>query len=406
MPRIDRQDDQMKTRTISFRNRPLLIGVIVAAVLAGGVYSAHTTGASPSPAAVGPAVPVLVQTLAEQKIRAWSEFSGRLHAVNSAEIRPEVSGRITALKFEDGQNVKVGDILFIIDPRPFEAAVAKAEANLASAKTNADFAKLELNRALGLRETQAIAQRVYDERANAGRVANAEVQAAEAALKQASLDLEHAYVRAPIDGRASRAEITLGNLVQAGPGAPLLTTIVSSKNIYADFDVDEQTYMQSVRDFANGRDQERRIPVQLSLQGDKEHLYKGTIDSFDNHLDVASGTIRARAKFDNTDGVLVPGMFVSVKLANGGESQELLIPARALGFDQSKKFVYVVGENNKVVYREVELGKQIASERVALKGVHAGDRIIVDGIQHVRPDAIVDPQEFSPEKGSTFVGAK
>lgn len=388
----------MKTRMTYFRGRPLLTGAIVAAVIGGGIYSAHTTGASPSQAAVMPAVPVLVQTLAEQKIRAWSEFSGRLHAVDSAEIRPEVSGRITAVKFEDGQNVKAGDVLFIIDPRPYEAAVAKAEANLASAKTNADFAKLELGRADGLRASQAIAQRIYDERANDSRVANAAVQAAEATLKQASLDLEHAYVRAPIAGRASRAEITLGNLVQAGPGAPLLTTVVANQNIYADFDVDEQTYMQSVRDYASGRDQEQRIPVELSVQDDKEHLYKGTIDSFDNHLDPASGTIRARAKFDNADGALVPGMFVSVKLANGGESRELLIPARALGFDQSKKFVYVVGAGNKVVYREVELGKQIASERVALKGVQAGDRVIVDGTQHVRPEAIVDPQEISLAK--------
>ncbi|HXP96885.1 MAG TPA: efflux RND transporter periplasmic adaptor subunit [Telmatospirillum sp.] len=391
----------MMPKIPSFRGRPLLTGALVASVVAGGLYSAHLTEATPAQAAtVSTAVPVLVQTLAEQKIRAWSEFSGRLHAVDSAEIRPEVSGRITAVKFEDGQNVKAGDILFVIDPRPYEAAVAKAQANLASAKTNADFAKLELNRAGGLRESQAIAQRVYDERANASRVAVAAVQAAEAALAQAALDLDHAYVRAPIGGRASRAEITIGNLVQAGAGAPLLTTIVSNQNVYADFEVDEQTYVRSVRDYANGRDQERRIPVQLSLQGDKEHLYKGTIDSFDNHLDAASGTIRARAKFDNADGALVPGMFVSVKLANGAESQELLIPARALGFDQSKKFVYVVGDDNKVVYREVELGKQIASERIALKGVRAGDRVIVDGVQHVRPDAIVAPQEIALDRAN------
>ncbi|PKU23553.1 efflux RND transporter periplasmic adaptor subunit [Telmatospirillum siberiense] len=393
----------MKTR-IYFRSRLLLTSAIVAAVIGVGVYSAQSTGASPGTAAGSPAVPVVVRTLAEQKIRAWSEFSGRLHAVDSAEIRPEVGGRIIALKFEDGQNVKAGDVLFIIDPRPYEAAVAKAEANLASARTNAAFAKLELDRAHGLQETQAIAQRVYDERANAARVANADVQAAEATLKQASLDLEHAYVRAPIAGRASRAEITLGNLVQAGPGAPLLTTVVGNQSIYADFDVDEQTYMQSVRDYASGRDQERRIPVQLSVQGDKGHLYQGTIDSFDNRLDPASGTIRARAKFDNADGALVPGMFVSVKLANGGESSELLIPARALGFDQSKKFVYVVEGDNKVAYREVELGKQIASERVALKGVQAGDRVIVDGVQHVRPNALVDPKEAAPDSGSAQAG--
>lgn len=395
----------MKT-SISPRSRLLLTSAIVVAVAGVGIYSSQSTGASPAQAAAPIAVPVVVRTLAEQKIRGWSEFSGRLHAVDAAEIRPEVSGRIVAVKFEDGQNVKAGDVLFVIDPRPYEAAVAKAEADLASAKTNASFARLELDRAKGLRESQAIAQRVYDERANSARVADASVQGAEATLKQASLDLEHAYVRAPIAGRASRAEITLGNLVQAGPGAPLLTTVVANKSIYADFDVDEQTYVKNVRDYANGRDQERRIPVELSVQDDREHVYKGTIDSFDNRLDPASGTIRARAKFDNTDQALVPGMFVSVRLASGGESNEVLIPARALGFDQSKKFVYVVGDGNKVAYREVELGQQIASDRVALKGVRAGDRVIVDGIQHVRPDIVVAPQEMASATPPAQAAAK
>jgi len=170
--------------------------------------------------------------------------------------------------FEDGQSVKAGDILFVIDPRPYEAAVARAEANLASAVTSAAFAKVEFERAASIIASQAIPKRVYDERANTNRVANATVKMAEAALKQASLDLEHAHVKAPISGRASRAEITLGNLVQPGPGAPLLTTIVSNHSIYADFEVDEQTYIETIRDYANGRDGERRIPVQLSLHGD------------------------------------------------------------------------------------------------------------------------------------------
>jgi multidrug efflux system membrane fusion protein len=377
------------------------MGAIVVFIIAGGAYSIRGTGVGQSKAApASAAIPVIVQTLAEQKIRVWSEFSGRLHAVDSAEIRPEVSGRITEVLFEDGQSIKGGDVLFVIDPRTYEAAVAKAEANLASAKTNAGFAKVEQDRAAGMMGSQAIAQRIYDERANASRVANASVKAAEADLKQAMLDLEHAHVRAPISGRASRAEITIGNLVQAGAGAPLLTTIVSNQNIYADFEVDEQTYMQSIRDTANARDQERRIPVQLSVQGDKGHIYQGNIYSFDNRIDAASGTIRARAKFDNADGALVPGMFVSVRLANGAESAELLIPERALGFDQSKKFVYVVGEGDKVTYREVELGKRVQSQRVALKGVQAGDRVIVDGVQHVRPNALVEPKEVSLEEGS------
>jgi multidrug efflux system membrane fusion protein len=386
----------MKTR----RNvRRLIVGATAAAVIAGGIYSVRGTRATPGEtAAAPPPVPVVVRTLAEQKIRLWSEYSGRLHAVESAEIRPEVGGRITEVRFEDGQTVKAGDTLFVIDPRPYQAAVERAEAALATAVTNAGFAKVELDRAARIVNTQAIAQRVYDERANTSRVANAAIKSAEAALRQASIDLEHAYVRAPIAGRVSRAELTVGNLVQPGPGAPLLTRIVSNETIYADFEVDEQTYVESIRDHANRRDEERRIPVQITLHGDKSRVYQGHIHSFDNRLDVASGTIRARAKFDNGDGVLVPGMFVSVKLASGTERSELLIPDRAVGFDQSKKFVYVVDERNKVAYREVELGKQLQAQRVALKGVQAGDRVIVDGIQRVRPEAVVEPTELEPSR--------
>ena len=271
--------------------------------------------------------------------------------------------------------------------------MAHAEASLASARTNATFAKQDRDRAAALVGSQALTQREFDQRGNASRMADAAVQTAEADLARAQLDLEHAHVVAPISGRVSRPEITVGNLVQAGPGAPLLTTIVSNDAIYAGFDVDEQTYIDSVRGTATRRDQERRIPVQMLLTGDKTHLYRGTIYSFDNRLDAASGTIRARAKFDNTDGALLPGMFVTVKLAEGAERNELLIPERAIGFDQSKKFVYVVGADDKVAYREVELGKQVRSQRVVLKGVQAGDRVIVDGVQHVRPDAVVEAKE-------------
>jgi multidrug efflux system membrane fusion protein len=304
-----------------------------------------------------------------------------------------VSGRITEVMFEDGQTVKAGDVLFVIDPRPYEAAVARAEANLASAKTNAAFAKVDRDRAAALVGSQTLTQREFDQRNNASRVADAAVQTAEAELTRARLDLEHAHVVAPISGRASRPEITVGNLVQSGPGAPLLTTIVSNDTIYAGFEVDEQTYIESVRGTANERDQERRIPVQLTLPGDKGNVYHGTIYSFDNRIDPASGTIRARAKFDNADGVLLPGMFVAVKLAEGAERNELLIPERALGFDQSKKFVYVVGPDNKVAYREVELGKQVQSRRVVLRGVQAGDRVVVDGVQRLRPNTTVVAQE-------------
>ena len=379
-----------------FLRRRVVTGAILASIIVVGAYAVRTPRASGDPPAAPPPPTVTVQTLAPQKIRVWSEFSGRLHAVDAAEVRPEVGGRITAVRFEDGETVKAGDILFVIDPRPYEAAVARARANLASAQTNAAFAKVEFERAAAMVKSQTVAQRTYDERGNLSRVANAAVEADAAQLKQAELDLEHAYVRAPISGRASRAEITLGNLVQPGPGAPLLTTIVASQSLYADFEVDEQTYVESIRLYTTGREGERRIPVQLSVPGDSRGVHRGTIYSFDNRIDVASGTIRARAKFDNADGALVPGMFVSVKLAEGAERDVLLIPERAVGFDQSKKFVYLVDQGNKVAYREVELGRQVQAQRIALKGVQQGDRVIVDGVQHVRPNVLVEAKEAAP----------
>ena len=376
--------------------RRVTIGAVLAAIALGGAYVVQVPRASVGAPAAPPPQTVTVQTLAPQKIRVWSEFSGRLHAVDSAEIRPEVGGRITAVQFEDGAAVKAGDVLFVIDPRPYEAAVARARANLASAQTNAAFAKVEFERAASMVKTQTVAQRTYDERQNASRAANAAIDANTAELKQAELDLEHAYVRAPISGRASRAEITVGNLVQPGPGAPLLTTIVGSQSLYADFEVDEQTYVETVRFYASGREGERRIRVQLTVPGERKSVHEGTIYTFDNRIDIASGTIRARAKFDNSDGTLVPGMFVSVKLAEGAEREALLVSERAVGFDQSKKYVYVVDRANKVAYREVALGKRVQAQRIVLDGVKPGDRVIVDGVQHVRPSATVEAKEAAP----------
>jgi multidrug efflux system membrane fusion protein len=333
---------------------------------------------SPSGANAYPAAAVTVQTLREQNVRLWSEFSGRLQAVDSAEIRPEVGGRITEVRFEDGQYVHQGDVLFVIDPEPYKAALSRAEAN-------AEFAKTEFARAAGLVQSQAIAQRVYDERAMASRVADAE-------LVRARVDYNRAYVKAPISGRAGRAELTVGNLVQTTPNAPLLTTIVSNRNIYADFEVDEQTYLDAVHDGAVARQSEQTIPVELTIPSETR-IYRGQLSSFDNHIDTVSGTIRARAKFPNPDGTLLPGMFVSVKIGSEKEKPVLLVPERAIGVDQNKKFVYTVGSDNKVAYREVSLGGSVESERVVLTGLKAGDRVIVDGTLHVRPDMMVAPTE-------------
>jgi multidrug efflux system membrane fusion protein len=376
--------------------RSFLFGVALIA-LGGGWYALHhiaPAGATQVTAAANPAMPVNVLTERPQNVRIWSEFSGKLDAVDYAEIRPEVGGRITEIRFKDGQNVQAGEVLFVIDPRPYQAAVAKAAADLQSARTNAALARSNLVRADNLRKADAIALASYDQSVNASAVAEAAIQGAEAALVQARLDVDRAYVKAPISGRVGRAEITLGNLVQVATGAPLLTSIVSNEGIYADFDVDEQTYVRNIHDHAQSQAQQQKIPVELTLQNGGP-VYQGFIESFDNRINTGSGTIRARARFENTDGALVPGMFVSVRLADAADSKVLLVPERAIGTDQSKKFVFVADKDNKAAFREVTLGQSVEGQRVALSGLRSGERVIVDGLQHIAPGAPVEAQEIS-----------
>ena len=258
-----------------------------------------------------------------------------------------------------------------------------------------NFAALDEARDGALLEKQVIAQREFDQTDSHNMVAQAALLTAQADLKTAEVDMDHAYIKAPISGRAGRAELTVGNLVESGVGIipPLLTTIVSEAPIYADFEVDEQTYLETIRSSANGNAQEQSIPVELVVQGGTGRVYKGFIQNFDNRLDSESGTIRARAKFDNADRSLVPGMFVSVRLAGGREESVLLVDDRAISFDQSKKFVFALSPDNKVEYREVELGAETGGHRVVLKGLEAGDRVVVDGVQRVHADATVNPTE-------------
>lgn len=345
-----------------------------------------------------PAAPsVTVKTIERQAVRIWSEFSGRLQAVNIAEIRPQVGGRITEVLFEDGDLVKAGQVIFVIDPRTYEAAVARAEARVSTAKANFEYAKLEMDRAANMIKTESVARRIYDERLNAYEVAFAAVKSAEADLKQSKIDLEHAHVQAPISGRAGRVELTIGNLVQPGANSPLMTRIVGDDPIYADFEVDEQTYLDSVRKVAHNRNLERKIPVKLYLNGNKQIIYEGTIYAFDNRLDVSTGTIRARAKFDNKDGVLLPGMFVKVALGGSVNTEVLLVPQQSVSTDQNKNHVYLVDKDNKVIYREVDLGNEYGNQRIILKGLEPGDRVVVNGLQHIKAGELVKPEEVKTQ---------
>ena len=378
----------MVSRIVHNHPRVFMAAALAALVATPAVLISVVDRASASTQAVQ-AIPVGTQNVHSQQVQLWSEFSGRLTAVDAAEVRPEVGGRITEVRFKDGDIVKAGDILLVIDPRPYQAALAKAQADVASARANAAYARADLSRAEGLIKANAIAQSLYDQRISTDRVAVANVAVAEAALRQAEVDVDHAYVKAPIAGRISRPEITLGNLVQTGANAPLLATVVSNDGIYADFDVDEQTYINRVRNTASDLRGEQQLPVEMTLQGASAGRYTGTIYSFDNKIDTGSGTIRARARFDNKDGSLVPGMFVSVRLGAGSSQSAILIPERAIGSDLNKKFVFIVAKGEKAEMREVKLGATVGGERVVLAGLKTGERIIVDGVQHVAQGAPV-----------------
>jgi len=367
--------------------RPLLSAAAVLALAAGLYYALMpSNGHSSDTNAAPPPTKVDVITVQQQSVRLWNRFSGRLTAVDSAQIKPRVSGEIDQVLFEDGQLVDKGDVLFIIDPRPFEAAVQQAEAQLASARSRATLAKDELERASKLVDRQLVSESVYDAAKNEFRVASASIEEARSALVKARLDLEYAHIKAPFNGRVSRAELTEGNIVEAGANAPVLTTLVSSDLLYAEFNVDEQTYIHSMRQ----RDLLDQMPVKLTLADDNRE-YRGKIHAFDNQLDIATGTIRARAIVENTDGTLTPGMYANVQLGAPRETEVLLLPTKAIGTNQDKKFVYVVGDDNTAAYREVTLGEHHREQRVILTGLKAGERVVVNGLSHIRQGAPVEP---------------
>lgn len=362
---------------------PYLLSAILLGMAA--VYVVNSADAAPSAAPPAPSVDVVV--VAPQEIRSWANFSGRLAPVETAAIKPLVSGTIQQVLFSDGQMVKKGQTLFVIDPRPHQASVKRAQAQLATAQSRQRLSQDELKRTEQLLGSKLVSQSVYDSAFSANQVAQAEVKQAEAALSQAQLDLEYAHISAPISGRVGRAELTVGNVVEAGANAPVLTQIVATDKLYAEFNVDESNYIQFVRNTQN----QKAMPVEMTLAGDSNVTYQGYISSFDNRLDTNSGTIRARALFDNKDGALTAGLFANIRLGSADTSKTLLVPERAIGTNQSKKFVLVVDANNTATYREVTLGNSYQGQRVVLAGINDGDKVIVNGLSHVRPNTPVNP---------------
>jgi RND family efflux transporter MFP subunit len=343
-----------------------------------------------------PAPEVMVAQVLSQKITDWDEYTGRFQAIDTVEVRPRVSGYIDQVQFREGQPVKKGETLIVIDPRPYQADFDRAKAGLALAKAQRELATLEAERVHRLKDSGAVSQEEFDERLSALHQQEASVAGAQAEYDAAALNLSFTKVTAPIDGQASRAEVTRGNLVTGGNnGGTLLTTIVSTDPMYVYFDGDEHAYLRynqlaragerpSSRTFAN--------PVRVGLANEEGFPHEGYMDFVDNQLNVRTGTIRGRAVLDNKDGLFTPGMFARVQLLGTAEREAILIEERAIGTDQTQNFVLVVAADNKVEYRPVQLGRSIRGLRIVNKGLKAGDVIVVNGLQRVRPGTPVTPK--------------
>lgn len=359
-------------------------------LLAGCGRSAQQQGGAPA------AMEVSVAVVPEREITEWDEYTGRLEAVQTVEIRPQVSGYLQEVKFDEGRDVKRGDVLFVVDPRPYQAELDRAVAEVERARTAAQLAQADLGRAEKLLATRAMSQEEYDTR-NATRVsAEAAVKAAESAVAVARLNLSYTRVTSPIDGRVGRAEVTRGNLVSGGQGsATRLTTVVSLSPMYAYFEAAEQNYLKYMDLARSGQrplSREYANPVLMAVGNETEFKHEGYMDFVDNRVNAGTGTLLGRAVFPNPDRFLVPGMFVRVRLIGTSKYKGALINDRAVATDQDRRFVLVVGEGGKVEYRAIVTGPMVDGLRVVRDGVKPGEQIVVNGLQRVRPGMVVEPR--------------
>jgi len=386
-------------------SRSLALATLFASLLVAACSSKPP--APPPPPAVSVA-PVLQRNVAES-----DEFSGRLEAVDHVEIRPRVSGYIRRVTFTEGREVRKGEVLFEIDPRPYQAELDRARAQLEQARTGADLARKEVARAEKLVNVQAISREEFDSRTSAQANGVAAVRAAEAAVETARLNLEWTKVRSPIAGRVSRAEVTEGNLVQAGPpDATLLTTVVSLDSMYLYFDSDEQTYLRYSARAAEGGTRGWRtapLPVYLGLANESGFPHEGRLDFVDNRIDPTSGTIRTRAIFSNRDRRFTPGLFARVRLVSSQQAPALLVRDAAIGTDQDRKFVLVLAKGDSLAYRPVEIGR-LADDglRVVRSGLAEGDKVVVNGLMRVRPGMKVSPKPVAmvPDSSDSTVAER
>ncbi|WP_422010467.1 efflux RND transporter periplasmic adaptor subunit [Roseateles sp.] len=399
-----------------FNRRLGLLAGAVALIALGAVGIAQfgqPAHASPA-AAAPPATPVSVAQVVSREISAWNEFSGRLEAVDRVDVRARVSGAVQSVHFREGSLVKAGDLLVTIDPAPYQAEVARLEAQVAAAQARVTYTASEAQRARSLLEERAVARREFDEKDNAAREGAANLRAAQAALQSAQLNLGYTQVRAPVAGRVGRIEVTAGNLVAAGAGAPVLTTLVSVSPIYASFDADEKVVRDVLASLpgadGNARGERRgleRVPVEM-LNNDRTTT--GRIQLVDNQVDARSGTLRVRAVFDNKDGALMPGQFAKLRMGQARNEPALLVNERAVGTDQDKRYVIVVGTGNQAEWRPVTLGANVNGLRVVTSGLKGGERIVVGGLQRVRPGSVLAPKDVAmdvkPELAAQQASAK
>jgi membrane fusion protein, multidrug efflux system len=396
----------------SSRYRAWALGTVMAGavITAGALFTLQNSPAQANnPPTATPAVPASVATVERRDAPTWDEFSGRLEAVERVEIRPRVAGVVEAVHFREGALVKQGDLLFSIDPAPYEAEVERAKAQALAIEARIALTKNDLERGQQLWGSRTITQRDYDQRVNAQREAEANLRAAEAALQSAQLNLDYTSVKAPVTGRVGKIEITVGNLVAAGPGSPVLTTLVSINPIYASFNADERVVMQALKSentTSNDLAGLERIPVQMGTILSDGTPIKGRLQLIDNQVDPRSGTVRVRAVFDNADGKLIPGQFARVRMGHADTQQALMISERAIGTDQDKKFVMVVDADNKADYRAVTLGEASEGLRVVSSGLKAGERIVVNGLQRVRPGSLIAPTQVSMDGSSMLPAAE
>lgn len=388
----------MQSTTPRFNRRLGLIAGAVALVALGAIGFGQFN--QPAQANSGPAAPaatpVSVAQVVSQDVAAWNEFSGRLEAVERVDVRARVSGAVQQVHFREGSLVKAGDLLVTIDPAPYQAEVSRLEAQVAAAQARVTYSLSEATRAKSLLEDRAVARREFDEKDNAAREAAANLRAAQAALQSAQLNLGYTQVRAPVAGRVGKIEVTQGNLVAAGAGAPVLTTLVSVSPIYASFDADEKIVREVLASLPGGGAERRRldkVPVEMLNGADKATT--GRLQLVDNQVDAKSGTLRVRAVFDNKDGGLIPGQFAKLRMGQAKNEAALLVNERAVGTDQDKRFVMVVGAGNQAEWRPVTLGASVNGLRVVTSGLKAGERVVVGGVQRVRPGSVLAPKDVA-----------